>query len=205
MATTVPTWTEQGALLASTSITATNTSRTTVNLRSVYGARLFIAIGRTNATAYTGNAPTVIVRPYPTSAGTINFRAPATQHSFQCGSVTAVAPTISGAVSAAATSFAVSSATGLTVGDLMCLSPGDSGQEEWIRISRINSTTIYPDAPVLNAHDNADTATNQADCFEVWVPGGSYYEVIIDYGGASAGPGLRAQIYYQTYDSDTTS
>ena len=203
MATTTPTWTDQGAVISSRAVSATATYRTTVDLRTKIAARFFVTFGRTGTTAFTGTSPSFHVRPMANNA--TSYRAPASPHSRQSGSVTAVAPTVNGATIAGATSFVVSSATSLAVGDILCLSPGDANQEEWCRISRINSTTIYPDAPLINAHDNGDTVTNQGDSWIIVVPGGCYYELIVDYGGASAGSDIRVQVHYQTYDSDTTA
>ena len=203
MSATTATWTEQtSALIASAAIAAGALNRATFNLSAKYAARVFIALGRTANTAFTGNPASVVIRG---SHNNFAFRSPSNVFGVEANSATANSTTLSAGTTAGATSFSVASATGFSSGGLVCLSPGDANQEEWCRISKVSGTTITPDSPLINAHDNADTVTTAADAWEVLLPGGQYYELIVDYGGATAGSNYRVQAWYQTYDSDTTA
>ena len=80
--------------------------------------------------------------------------------------ISAAAPTAlgtSGAVSAGATSFVVSSATNIAVGDLLYL--GDSSAANWeiVRVKGVSGTTITPEEAVTFAHANGAAVTDQAE------------------------------------------
>jgi hypothetical protein len=74
--------------------------------------------------------------------------------------------TLNGAVSAAATTITVTSATNIAAGDLLFLSHGSlTANYEVVRVASVSGTTVTIDGSVINAHDNGATVTDQAERF----------------------------------------
>lgn len=196
-----PHWTGQTtAVQAQTTVAPAANQRATMDLRSVYGAMLYVNVGRSATTAITGNPMTLVVRPLHNNGAR---RHPANPHGRLAGSAAALAPTISGTQNAPQTSLTLSSTTSMVAGDLICVGYG-TANEEFCRVSKVTSgTVILLDAPTINNHANSEIVTTQAESWAIPIPGGHLYEVIFDFGACSAGPTLSVSAWYETYDYDT--
>lgn len=198
---TTPTWTDAGALVAATTVAITAYNRITLDLRTRIGARLFVFLGRAGTTAWGANPVELNVRAmYANAADRQPFN-----NRGRVGNVnTAVAPTFSGNQVAGDQSFTVSSGSGLNADDLVCLGY-NTATVEFGKISRVSSNTVYLDAPLLRGHTSGDVITNCADCWEIPLPGGALYEVIVDNNKSATGANLQYLAWYQRYDSDTNT
>lgn len=175
-------------------------AQTILDLRTVWYAKLFPAIGRVTATALTTAAPPRIRIRALHNGTASNF---ASLSPLDCVANVAAtnATTLNGGVSAGAPSFVVTSGTGWVQGDLFCMSSGSS-RVEFGRVSKVSGTTITPDFPIQIAHNSGDTITRSADIFApVYVPGGLEYLVQSDNG--NGGQTCIFQCFGETYPSDT--
>jgi hypothetical protein len=171
------------------------------------GAFLFIAVGRTGVNALTNGVEVRVNR-------TLNNNArghPAALVPLGPGlSVAANSTTCSGSDSAAGqTTLNVASTTGFVQGDYVLIQDAGGGltRMEWARVSRVTSSTaLLVDRALQFTHTaaGADTVRNKSDIYPpVWVPGGTVYELIFDYGDDTSGDSVIVECKYQSYDSDT--
>jgi hypothetical protein len=150
-------------------------TRTTLDLTTKRGAWLNGFIGRRAATALTRSGM-IAIRPTQNSTQPL----PGPRFDMVSSIAAAISTTLNGAVSAAATSYVLTSATSFAVGDILCLHSDDStaSRVEFSRVHSISSNTITPEFDVAIAHNNADRVTTQADAFiNFWLPGGDVYEI----------------------------
>lgn len=212
MATTTPTFTETSVLFAPQQLALGATARTTLDLRTAFGAYILAKIGRTAATAITGTTEAgvnVIVRPvWNNDTAVVGGVHPTVSGPGLSSTVAANSTTLNGNVSATATTAVVTSATGLAAGDQILMTDTATAftRAEWARISKVSGTTVTFDRPLQIAHTSGDLFTNKADIFtRYWAPGGSLYECIFDFGD-DAGPtnGVCIAAHAQIYTGDNT-
>lgn len=85
-------------------------------------------------------------------------------YSYPVGQGASVAKTtLNGATSVGASTFVVTSATGLAVGNLVFLGDASTANYELCEILAISSTTITPKYTLQKAHSNGATVSNQAE------------------------------------------
>jgi hypothetical protein len=113
--------------------------------------------------------------------------------------------TLNGAVSAGATSFVVTAATNIAVGDLLYLGDSSSANWEIVRVKGVSGTTITPEDPVVFAHVTAAAVTDQA---EILAPAFDCHRlqrirVVLD--NAGSGQTVAVVVLACTYDSDTSA
>lgn len=162
--------------------------------------RFFIKLARRSGTAFTAGWPNVRIEASSKSTGNSDW---IPLYSYQMGVGASIAnTTLNGAVSAGATSFVVTAATNIAVGDLLYL--GDSSAANWeiVRVKGVSGTTITPEEAVTFAHANGAAVTDQA---EVASPAFgcvtfSRMRVVVD--NAGSGQTVAAEVAYTTYDSD---
>lgn len=147
-----------------------------LDLRTKFGAWLYVRIGRRVTTALTRSGY-VMIRPSANDAvahpGTAYDRLSST-------AAAGAATTLASGASAGAETISVASATGLAVGDTLCLHSPDSSANrvEWARVMGISGTTITLEEPLKTAHNSADAVSNGADVFDrMWLPGGDKYTI----------------------------
>lgn len=175
MATITPTALTYSTIVAPVVVTNGNQgTRTTLDLTTKRGAWLYGFIGRRAATALTRSG-LIAIRPTQNSTQPI----PGTRYDMVSSIVAAISTTLNGAVSAAATTYVLTSATSFVVGDVLCLhsDDGNANRVEFSRVHSISSNTITPEFAALIAHNNADRVTTQGDVFVTWLPGGDVYEI----------------------------
>lgn len=207
MATTfqsTPTWTDNVAVLGPTTVAFGGSARGTIDLRAKQGATLFYWIGRKGATAPAAaiavETRRVVNNGTATPGGVTSVLAP-----FSSTTGASNATTVNADAAAGATTLGIASATGFVAGDFVCIYDSGFTRLEFARVSKVVSTTLTLDAPLLYAHSaaNADAVTRAADRFTASVfPGGSLVEVVFDYGAAGSGSDVVVLCKAQTYDLD---
>jgi hypothetical protein len=199
------------SVIAAAVLTRGSVSRGTIDLRAVFGAWLFLKIGRGGTTALTNGVDALVRRVLNNdTAGAGNVHPagmPALLSSTAAASSTTCATSDSNAGQAA---LNVALITGFAAGDIICIQDSGAGvtRLEWHRISKTATGILTLDRNLQFTHTaaGADTVRNKADVFTpIWAPGGSLYEVIFDYGDDAAGESVTVQCLAQRVDSETIS
>jgi hypothetical protein len=209
MATTfsqTPIWTDNVSVVAATTVAAGSATRGTVDLRGKPGAQLLAWIGRKGATAPASGivveARRVLNNATPTVGGVTGTTIPFTSQTVASNATTVNADSTTAGTFPA--TVGVASATGIVAGDLLCLYDAGFTRLEFARVSKISGTTVTFDGSLQFQHTaaQADNVTRVADRFSTWLPGGSLYEVVFDYGASATGSDVVVLAKAQTYDSD---
>lgn len=205
MASTItPTWSDNVTVLAIGAINRNTVSRTApIDLRTKWGAMLFVRIGRGGTTALTTGVA-VIARRTINNNGIEHVGGAAA--SFLGQTAAAIGTTCAAAGNnAGVTSLVVASSASFAVGDLIWVASAAPANtdSEWCRVSQITDAThLLLDAPTKFAHNNvAHTVRNKSDLYTIWLEGGATYELIIDYGTSTTGEAITAEVWAQTLDS----
>jgi hypothetical protein len=210
MASTItPNVTDDSVVLANTTVTLGSVNRVTpIDWRTKWGGYIFARIGRLGTTALT-NGVTVLIRRVIAPSGAYSAATavlhPAAVSPFVGGITAAVSTTCAASGNpAGSASLTVASTTSFVVGGYIYIDGAGSGNKEFLRVAKITSgTVLLLDAPTQLAHNSAsDNVTTQADVLTpVWVDGGSFIEVVIDYGASTTGSSVAAEVYAQSFDS----
>lgn len=144
-----------------------------------------IRVGRRSGTGFTAGWPNIRIEGSYRASGN-NCWFPLFIHQPAIG--TSIAnTTLNGAVSAAATTFVVTSATGIAVGDLLFLGDSSAANYEIVRVKAVSGTTITPEDAIVNAHANGAIVTDQAEIVGVQmsVANVQRVRVVVDNAGSS--------------------
>ena len=212
--TVTPVWTDAVVVIAPQKISAAAASvRGTIDLRTKFGARLFIKLGRLTTTVLAASI-NIYVRPVfnnGTAGGMTNNIAGAihpTIYDLQSQIAVTVCPTVATTDRAAGDKLiTLSAGTSMAEGDVICIS--NSGGTTFTRtefniISKVSGADITLVNGLEYAHTSAqaDIVSRLADVFRpIPLAGGSLYEVIIDYSRSATGGDVVAMCHAQTYDS----
>ena len=125
----------------------------------IFGAALFLA--RTNTTAHASPWAQIVVEGCTSATDNSLFVPIATLLMPAGASIAQTA--VSGAVSAGATSFVVSSATNIAAGALLYVTDGTAANWEIVRVQSVSGTTINIDGAFIYSHANASLVSSQAE------------------------------------------
>lgn len=146
----------------------------TLNLKTKFGAWLYVRMGRRVATALTRSAYVAIRR-------TDNDSLVLPNQMFDAISQTAVAQsnTLSANTAVGDGTCVLTSASGFAIGDTICLHSDDTNAQrvEFARIVNIATNTLTLERNMLVAHTSADRVTSVADVQSIWLPGNETYEI----------------------------
>ena len=146
----------------------------TLNLKTKFGAWLYVRMGRRVATALTRSAYVAIRR-------TDNDSLVLPNQMFDAISQTAVAQsnTLSANTAVGDGTCVLTSATGFAIGDTICLHSDDTNAQrvEFARIVNIATNTLTLERNMLVAHTSTDRVTSLADVQSIWLPGNETYEI----------------------------
>ena len=146
----------------------------TLNLKTKFGAWLYVRMGRRVATALNRSAYVAIRR-------TDNDSLVLPNQMFDAISQTAVAQsnTLSANTAVGDGTCVLTSATGFAIGDTICLHSDDTNAQrvEFARIVNIATNTLTLERNMLVAHTSADRVTSLADVQSIWLPGNETYEI----------------------------
>lgn len=207
MATITPNKTAAQTLLAHTQqATATVTRGSAIDVSSKIAIRYYIAMGRTVATALT-NEVLFRFEASPETSGNDNWL-PIFQFTSVNGKTAASSTTINDAsVSAADTSFVVTSATGLAAGDILYLrETGTPADSEWVRVDSMSGTTVNCEALTrnhtngINVADLAEFFSDSIDCSDI-----VRLRLVVNTAANASGQTVDIQAWYTTLDSLTVA
>lgn len=192
------------ALLAHTVISSgTITPGASFNVAGKIAGLISVMLGRTATTALT-NEFLLKFQVSMEASGDENWR---TRYEFTTasGKTACVAPTLNGSTSAGATTFVVSSATGLAKGSKLYLrETGTPGDSEFCEIKDISGTTVTPMDPLTRAHTNGITITSLAELPAPWTEsfaGVKRCRIVGDGGTNTSGQTVDLVVKINTLDS----
>lgn len=109
--------------------------------------------------------------------------------------------TLNGAILAGASSFVVTSATGIAVGSILFIGDASPANYEFVRVAGVSGTTITPEDHVVNAHTNGANVTTLAAMFmaQIDLTSIARLRAVIDNG--NSGQTIVAEILMVTGDS----
>jgi hypothetical protein len=162
VSTTTPTKTVQTALLAWQTVNGAAVAiSSALDCASIFAAAVAIKVARTTSSAQSPSEPIVRIEASHKSSGTDSF-VPIYQYQVATGSSVA-STTFSGAASAAASSFGLSSGTNIAKGDILFLGDASASNYELVRVKAVSGGTITPEDALTNAHSSGATVTDQAE------------------------------------------
>ncbi len=214
MALVTPNFTDNLSVVTAQVLARGSTVRGTIDLRTKFGAYVFAKIGRGGTTALSGGTtPGVDVlmrRVLNNDVAVAGGVHPAGIPAYLSSIVAASSTTVNVNSNSGQAVLNVASVTGFAAGDLICIQDSGGGvtRLEWHRVSKVSGSTLVLDRNLQFSHTaaQADTVRNKADVFApAWLPGGSLWEVIFDYGDDSAGESVTVQALAQSYDSETVA
>lgn len=190
------------ALLAHTQLSSGTISvGSEVAVTTKLGARIFISLGRTTTTALT-NELLFRLQTSAQDSGDDDWY-DAYQFTSATGKTAANAPTLSGGTSAGASTFVVSSATGIAKGDLLYLrETGTPANSEWCLVKDISGTTVTPANNLTRAHTNGITITDFGERF-TWTEvfdGVKRVRLVVDGGTNTSGQTVDVIAWMVTLD-----
>lgn len=218
MGTINPTWVDNVSVQAAYALGAGNKLVVTNNLdlRGEHGAYLFIGVGRSGSTALTNGVDVRVRRLLNNGTGAPKYCSDlvAFRSGINCG---ARAINNGAGYAAGDSSFAFDGTGGTAhaVGDMLCFwgvdaIPGADGLvspangAEFLRVSKGTTTPVVVDTGAGVAKIDNEIFC-QADAWMAWLPGGSAYELVFDYGDDAAGGRVLCMAHLQKYTEDTTA
>ena len=204
MATATPIWTDNVSVIAAATLTAGQRTRGTLDLRTKFGAFLFVRMGR-KGTAAPSSAIQVQIRRVLNNdaAGGIH---PASGSPLQSGTAAGTATTVNLDSNAGQNLLNVTSNAGFAAGDVVCIYDAAFTRLEFHRVSKIAPNALALDDNLGFTHTaaQADNVTRHAEVYPpVWLQGGTLWELVIDYGAATTGADYVVESRAQVYDSDS--
>ena len=208
MATVNPVYTDAVSIIAAAVLARGSTTRGTIDLRSEFGAFAFCKLGRGGTTALTNGVDVLFRRVLNNDGASAGAVHPAGMPALLSSTVAAASTTVSSDSNSGQAVLTVASGTGIAAGDILCIQDSGGGvtRLEWQRVSKISGGTITLDRNLTFTHTaaQADTVRNKADVFApIWLPGGSLWECVLDYGDDAAGDSVTVQVLAQTFAEET--
>ncbi len=202
MSTTTPSWTDYVNVIASATLARGSTTRGTLDLSAKFGAWLLARVGRQGTTALT-NGVDILIRMMLNT--TVTHPGPIVP--LNSGITAALSTTCATSDSASGQqALNVASTTSFVAGDIILIG-GGTAREEWKRVSKVAAGVLTLDSNLEFTHTTAQADTVRSQAFTpppIWMPGGSLYEVIFDYGDDTAGESVTVEARAKRYDSDGT-
>lgn len=145
-----------------------------LDLRTEYGAWVYVRMGRRVATALNRAAYVSIRR---TDSETLVL--PVQTFDVVSQIAAAQSNTLSAGTSIGDGSITLTSATGFAIGDTICMHSDDANANrvEFARIVNIVSSTLTLERNMRVTHNSGDRVTTLADVRQIWIPGGEQYEI----------------------------
>lgn len=212
MASVTPVFLDYQSVVAAQTLALGATARGTLDLRSVFGAYLFVKLGRGGTTALTNSLTVRLSR-------VLNNDTAAAGSVHPVGAPLLASQTVAAAATTCATSDSnagqpalnVASVTGFAAGDTISIA--DAGgttftRWEFQRVSKTAAGVLTLDRNLAFTHTaaGADLVRNKADVFApIWCAGGSLWECIFDYGNGGTGDTAQVQCMAQVYSSETVA
>jgi len=194
-----PSKTADQTLIAWQDITTTTiVMGSAVGVSLVYAIACAIRIARRSGTAFTTGWPNVRIEGSHKASGNDTW-VPLLNLQPAVGSSIANT-TLNGAVSAGATSFVVTAATNIAVGDLLFLGDSSTANYEVVRVKSVSGTTITPEEAVTYAHANGAIVTDQVEMYFPAIDVSPYMRVRAVVDNGNSGQSISVQVKMSTYD-----
>lgn len=196
-----PSKTQGTSLLAWADIaSAAQSIGTALDVSAKFGATVFVRLGRATGSAFTSGWPNIRIEASAQSSGN-NEWVPVVTFQPAVGSSVA-STTLNGAILAGATSCVVTSATNISVGDLLFLGhTTDTTKYELVRVKSVSGTTVTFEEACTNAHDNGALVTDQAEVWLATLDLSSIGRLRAVADNANSGQGIKAEVLATTLDS----
>lgn len=152
----------------------TNGNLRTLDLKTKYGAWLYVRIGRRNGSALTRSGYVMVRR---TDNDTLVH--PAVVYDIMNSIAAAQNNTFSAGTSIGDTTLTLTSAAGFAIGDTICMHSDDTAANrvEFNRIVDIATNTLTLERAMRVAHNNLDRVTSLAEVASIFLPGGDHYDI----------------------------
>lgn len=186
-----------------------------IDLRTEHGAYVFIRVGKGGTTTISPTGVDIKIRRLFTdgSANTLNHPTP---HVLLKTSTSGAGASsrLSAYTGGANPTITVGSGTNFNSGDIIsiCTSTADCSNIEFFQVLYKSGSTLYIDKPFINSHttgdgnSTGDIVLNKAEVFApVWIPGGAYYDFMVDYRTQTTGDSIAVEILLQIYDKITAT
>ena len=171
-----------------------------IDVSAKWAIAFHIMLARLTGTAFTAGWPNVRIEASGAASGNDAWIPLVTLQPAVGASI--VATTLNGAVSAAATSCVVTSATNIAVGDLLFLGHTTTpANYELVRVKAVSGTTITFEEACTNAHDTGALVTDQAEAYFPALDVSPYSRVRVVVDNANSGQGIKTRVTYNTFDS----
>ena len=198
-------WSDNISVVAVATLARGSSTRGTIDLRTKYGCFLFCKVGRQGTAALTDGV-TVLIRRILNNDGATAGAVHPNFITLTGGTAAASSTTINSDSNSAQNDVNVSSISGFSVGDFICIQDSGGGvtRLEWHRIAKTATGILTVDRPLSFSPTSgqSDTVRNKSDILvPQFVDGGSLYEVIFDYSNDTSGDSVTVQCLGQTYDS----
>jgi hypothetical protein len=135
-----------------------------LDVSTLYGGNVFVQLGRRSGVAFTAGQPNVRIQASPKASGTDCWLDAVVFQPNVGASI--VNTTLNGAVSAGATSFTLTSATNVAVGDVLFLKGDTDAGNELVKVKTVAGAVITPWEAVTNAHASGNAVTDQAEEYQ---------------------------------------
>lgn len=169
------------------------------NVATAWAAAFSIRLARKSGTAFTAGWPNVRIEASAKSSGNDHWT-PLFAVQMAVGASIANT-TLNGAVSAAASSCVVTSATNIAAGDLLLLGDASAANYELVRVLSVASTTVTFEEACSNAHSNGAVVTDQAEVYFPAVDLSTYSRVRAVCDNAGSGQTIAVEVLMNTFDS----
>ena len=171
-----------------------------IDVSTKWGISFNIQIGRLTGTAFTAGWPNIRIEASGKASGNDTW-IPLIVLQPAIGTSIA-ATTLNGAISAAATTAVVTSATNIAIGDYLFLGHTTTpANYELVRVKSISGTTVTFEEAITNAHDNTAVVSDQAESYFPAFDVSEYSRVRVVIDNANSGQGIKVQVLYNTFDS----
>jgi hypothetical protein len=195
-----PTKTVQTAPIAWQDVATANVViSSAIDVSTKWAASFGVRLGRRSGTAFTAGWPNVRIEASTQTSGN-NTWIPVVSYQMQVGASIANT-TLSGAVSAGASTFGVAAATNIAAGDILFLGDTSTANYEIVRVKSISGTTITPEEVVVNAHANSAIVTDQAEVVFPALDVSAYERLRVVIDNAGSGQSISVEVQCTTFDN----
>lgn len=172
---------------------------TALDVSTKFAGTVFARLGRATGSAFTSGWPNVRIEASALSSGN-NEWIPLVVFQPAVGTSIA-ATTLNGAILAAATSCVVTSATNISVGDILFIGDSSAANYELVRVKSVSGTTVNFEEACTNAHSNGAVVTDQAEMWIATLDLSSVGRIRAVGDNLNSGQGIKVEVLVTTMDS----
>jgi hypothetical protein len=171
----------------------------TIDVSGKHAAAFDIRVARRTGTGFTAGWPNIRIEGSPKTSGNDCWTPLYVAQPVAGASIANT--TLNGAVSAAATSCVVTSATNIAIGDLLFLGDGSQANYELVRVKSVSGTTVNFEEACTYSHANAAKVTSQAEMYAPEISLATRMRVRAVCDDLNSGQDISIQVLMTTLDS----